>query len=112
YLLAAYGLAQFPPGLALLSQLPRFMAVLRDYLSAHAKMAAAVRQSDTTDADGDGVAASVGLSLAVVDWVPAHDNRPSSDPADAAARDRVAYVFHQLVVRSLLDGTFDADLDG
>ena len=113
YLLAAYGLGAFPPGKSTLFQLlDRFVPVLRDYLSAHAAMYEAIRAADTTDADGDGVAAAIGLTLAVVDWVPARDNAPSSDPADAAARDRLVYAFHHLVVDSIRGGTFDADLDG
>jgi beta-glucosidase len=113
YLVAAYGLGTFPPGKAQLFQLvDEFMPVVRDYLSAHVAMYRAIQEADTFDADGDGIAASVGLTLAVVDWVPARDNQVSSDPADVAARDRLVYAFHHLAVDSLRGGTFDADLDG
>ena len=113
YLLAAYGLGTFPPGKSTLFQLlDRFMPVLRDYLSAHAAMYDAIRATDTTDADGDGVAAAIGLTLSVVDWVPARDNVESSNPEDVAARDRLVYAFHHLAVDSIRGGTFDADLDG
>jgi beta-glucosidase len=113
YLFASYGVGQFPPGRSLaFSDFSRFMDVVRDYLSAHARMAQAIRTGDTVDADGDGRAASVGLSLSVAAWVPAQDNLPSQDPSDVAARDRLAYAYHHLVPDSLLHGQFDHDLDG
>ncbi|MEW6268235.1 MAG: family 1 glycosylhydrolase [Thermodesulfobacteriota bacterium] len=113
YLLAAYGIGTFPPGKAKLFRLlDEFIPVVRDYLDAHAAMYRAIREADTIDADGDGVAAAVGLTLAVVDWVAARDNALSSDPQDLAARDRLVYAFHHLAVDSLRSGTFDADLDG
>ena len=113
YLLASYGVAQFPPGHGYaLSDFPQFMNVVRDYLEAHARMYTAIKAADTVDADGDGVAASVGLSLNVGWFEPAQANEVSKDPVDIAARDRVVYVYHQLFPDSILNGTFDADLDG
>jgi len=113
YLLGAYGIGYFPPGKKyLFSLLQKFIPVVRDYLSAHAAMYHAIKAADTTDADGDGVAASVGLSQSVGDWVPARDNEVSKDPDDVAGRDRMAYVYHDLVVEALLQGKFDTDLDG
>jgi beta-glucosidase len=72
----------------------------------------AIKENDTVDADGDGNPASVGLSLSVIDWAPARANAPSTNPDDIAARDRVNYVYHYLRPDSLLNGTFDTDLDG
>jgi beta-glucosidase len=113
YLLAAYGIGAFPPGKQLLfSLLDKFVPVVRDYLSAHAAIYRAIRAADTIDANGDGQAAEVGLSLSVAAWVPAKDGRLSSDPIDVAARDRLVYVYHHLVGDSLRNGTFDANLDG
>ena len=113
YLLAAHGLAIFPPGKQkLFSLLDEFIPVVRDYLDAHAAMYAAVKAADTADADGDGEAASVGLTLNVAEWIPAQNNAVSDDPVDVAARDRLVYVYHYLTPDSLRDGTFDADLDG
>jgi beta-glucosidase len=113
YILAAYGIGTFPPGKAMLFQfLDGFVPVVRDFLRAHAAMYRAIEEADTIDADGDGVAADTGLTLSVVDWVPARDNRPSSDPADLAARDRLVYALHYLAVDSVRNGSFDADLDG
>ena len=113
YLLAAYGIGTFPPGKSLLFDvLGDFVPVVRDYISEHAAIYRAIKEADTVDADGDGQAASVGLSLSIGDFEPARDNEPSSDPEDTSARDRLVYVYHYLVVDSLLAGRFDADLDG
>jgi len=113
YLLASYGVGQFPPGYNyVLSDFPHFMNVVRDYLEAHARMYAAIKAGDVYDADGDGVSAEVGLSLNVAWFEAAQANEPSKDPADVAARDRLEYVYHQLFPDSILNGTFDSDLDG
>lgn len=113
YLLAAYGIGAFPPGkVTLFPDLTGFMPVVRDYLSAHAAIYAAIKEADTIDADGDGIAANVGMTLSVVDWEPARDNQLSTDPADVAARDRLVYVFHHLVPDSVTNGTFDPNVDG
>jgi beta-glucosidase len=113
YLLAAYGIGTFPPGKVTISDAAgSFIPAVRDYVAAHAAMYKAIRAADTVDADGDGVAASIGLSVSVADWQPARGNQPSARPEDVAARDRLVYVFHYLFVDSVLNGTFDPDLDG
>ncbi|MCE9571608.1 MAG: family 1 glycosylhydrolase [Deltaproteobacteria bacterium] len=114
YLLAAYGVGQFPPGKSKMFSdlLADFVPVVRDYIAAHAAMYDAIKAHDTIDADGDGVAASVGLSLSVADWVASQDNEISTDPMDTAARDKVVYVFHHLFIDSIVNGNFDANLDG
>lgn len=113
YLLASHGVGVFPPGKSkLLSLLEGFVPVIRDYMHAHAAMYSAVKQADTTDNDGDGVAASVGMTLSVAEWAPARDNALSDHPEDVAAAERVRYVFHHLLVDALRGGHFDADLDG
>ena len=88
------------------------MPVVRDYLEAHARMYDAIKANDTVDADGDGVAAVVGMSMSVADWEPSRQNIPSQQPDDLAARDRIVYLFHYMWVDSIVNGTFDADLDG
>jgi beta-glucosidase len=113
YLLAAYGIATFPPGRFTLGDLEtRFMPVVRDALSAHVAMRAAIKAADTTDADDDGVAAAVGLTLSIARFEAAADNLPSTEARDLAARDRVVYVYHQLFIDALTRGGFDPDLDG
>ncbi|MEZ4369792.1 MAG: family 1 glycosylhydrolase [Polyangiaceae bacterium] len=113
YLLAGHGVGQFPPGKAkLFTLLDGFMPVVRDYLSGHAAMYHAVKEADTIDADGDGIAANVGLTLSVGEWAPARDNEPSQDPEDVSAAERLKYVYHYMVPDAMLTGKFDADLDG
>jgi beta-glucosidase/6-phospho-beta-glucosidase/beta-galactosidase len=114
YLLAAYGQGVFPPGRATVTDdlLGKFVPVVRDYMSAHAAMYKAIKAADTKDADGDGEAAVVGMSLNVGDFVPARMNAVSDNPVDVQARDRVVYVYHHLFVDSIRGGTFDANLDG
>jgi beta-glucosidase len=113
YLLASYGVAQFPPGKSLLiSHFEQFIKVVRDYLSASARMYDAIKAADTIDADGDGVAATVGMSLSVAEWVAAQGHAVSKDPTDVAARDAIVYVFHHLWPDSVLNGTFDSKLSG
>jgi beta-glucosidase/6-phospho-beta-glucosidase/beta-galactosidase len=113
YLLASYGLGYFPPGkMTIFQLLEKFIPVVRDMMSAHAAMYTAIKEADTVDADGDGVAAAVGMSLAVAEWTPADQNFVSEDPIDVEAVARVVYVYHHLFVDSMRDGTFDADLDG
>lgn len=113
YLVAAYGIGYFPPGrMTLFQLLTDFVPVLRDYVEAHVRMYDALKQSDTVDADGDGIAATVGFSLSVADWQAARGNAPSEHPDDIAARDRLTYLFHYAMMDALTTGMFDADLDG
>lgn len=116
YLLAAYGAGSFPPGKRyLLSEenlLGKFVPVVRTYLRMHAAAYRALDELDTVDADGDGDAASIGLTLSVGVWKPARNNAPSEDPADVEGAKRVEYVYHHLFVDSVRQGKFDPDLDG
>ncbi len=113
YLLAGYGLGYFPPGKKSFPDFDtKLVPAVRDYIAAHAAMAKAIKAADTIDADGDGVAAAVGLSMSVADWVPTRDHRLSENVDDVAARDRIVYAFHYVFVDSLVNGTFDSNLDG
>lgn len=114
WLVAAYGIGGiFPPGRQFMtSDFDRFVAVIRDVIAAHAAVHAAIHRCDTVDADGDGVAASVGIPLSVASWVPARRGARSDNPVDVAAADRMRYLYHYLLIDSLRDGTFDANLDG
>jgi beta-glucosidase len=113
YLFAAYGAGgMFPPARNFISDLPRFMGVVRDAIAAHAAIYEQLHACDTSDADGDGVPVTVGLPLSVAAWVPARGGAPSDHPDDVAAALRMRYVYHHLFVDSIVEGTFDADLDG
>lgn len=113
YIFAAYGAGQFPPGRSwALTDQPRFLQVVEAFIEAHVAMYRAIKANDTVDADdSDGVAASVGLPLSVANWVPARNGRPSTNPDDIAAAERLTYVYHYLLPQSLLDGTWDVDLN-
>jgi beta-glucosidase/6-phospho-beta-glucosidase/beta-galactosidase len=113
YLLAAYAIGSFPPGKVTIAQIgTAFVAVVRDFIAAHAAMYRAIKARDTVDADGDGIAAEVGLSLSVAAWQPARDNQLSTDPTDIAARDRLVALFHYLFADALVRGMLDTNLDG
>ncbi len=111
YLLAAYGLSVFPPGITTIEDLSTFIPIVRNYIAAHAAMYKAIKANDTVDADGDGNPASVGFSISVADWEPSRSNKPSTNPDDVAARDRLVYLFHYVFVDSVVNGTFDPALD-
>lgn len=112
YLLASYGVGLFPPGRALLiADFPGWLGIIRNYLRAHVAMYEALKEADTVDADGDGVAAQVGFTLNTIEWLPSRDNAPSDDPADIAAADRIRYAYQHLFVDALIEGGFDSDLD-
>ena len=112
YLLASYGFGVFPPGESnLFGNFDRLVDSMRTLIAAHVALYDAIKANDTVDADGDGLAASVGFSLSVAEWAPARDGALSEDPEDIAAAERVQYVYHHLFPRSILNGTFDADLD-
>ncbi len=112
YMLAGYGIGYFPPGRSEILNLPMFIRSIRDYVASHAAMYKAIKAADVIDADGDGTAASVGLSMSVAYWEPARGNKPSTNPDDVAAVERVNYLMHYVFVDSVLNGTFDADVDG
>ena len=112
YMLAAYGIGNFPPGKNTILNLPAFLPAVRDYVAAHAAMYKAIKANDTVDADGDGVAADVGLSMSVASWQASRGNQVSSNPDDIAAAERITYIMHYLFVDAAKNGTFDGDVDG
>jgi beta-glucosidase/6-phospho-beta-glucosidase/beta-galactosidase len=112
YLLGAYGVGTFPPGKSTIADpLGKLLPTLRNYIAAHVAVYDAIKQYDTVDADGDGVAASVGFTHGAQEWVPSRDNQPSEDPEDIAAVDNLKWVYQYLFVESVLQGKFDTDLD-
>ena len=113
YLLAAYLIGTFPPGKVGVLDIPtRFVPAIRNYIAAHAAMYKAIKEADTVDADGDGDAASVGLTKEAGEWVAARGGKPSELAPDLAARDRILWVYQYLFVEALRQGGLDTDLDG
>ncbi|MCA9565751.1 MAG: family 1 glycosylhydrolase, partial [Myxococcales bacterium] len=91
---------------------PRFIEVVRNFIRAHVAMYEAIKEADTVDADGDGVAAQVGMTLSLVAWSPARDNEPSDDPEDVAAAELMRYVYHEMFPQAVIEGRFDPNFDG
>jgi beta-glucosidase/6-phospho-beta-glucosidase/beta-galactosidase len=116
YLLAGYGIGQFPPGKSgVLSGIEAdFLPAVRNFMNAHALMYDAIKAADTkdADADGDGVFASVGFTKETAEWVAADDNAPSDAPADVKALEGVLWVYQHLFVEAFMQGGFDTDLSG
>ena len=113
YLLSAYGFKKGPPGQFDLQDITgRFMSALRNYLAAHAAMYKAIKAADTIDADGDGVAASVGLTKEAAEWVAAADGAVSTAEADVNARERILWVYQYLFIEALRQGGLDTTLTG
>ena len=112
YLVASYLLSVFPPGRNLIFSFEDFVDVIRSFMEAHARVYDAIRENDTIDADGDGVAAHVGFTLNVVEWAAAERNMVTDAENAIAARDRIHFVYNRLFPDSILNGTFDTDFDG
>jgi beta-glucosidase len=113
YILAGYGFGVFPPGQSfLLSDWDRLVATYRNFAEAHVAIYNAIKANDTIDADGDGIASSVGLTLSVIAWQPSRNNKPSTDPADIAAAARMDYAYNVFFAKAVYEGGFDSDLDG
>lgn len=113
YLLAAYGAAKYPPGKQGIADIPgKLIPAIRNYLAAHAAMYDAIKAADTIDADGDGVAASVGFTKEAAEWVAASQGKPSTAAIDTRARDRILWVYQYLFVEAIRQGGFDKNLSG
>ncbi len=114
YLLSAYGIGLFPPGKAhLLGDFEGgLVPTIRNFLAAHAAVYDAIHEADTVDADGDGIAATVGIPHAAQEWVPAFENEISRRPEDVAAVERLKWVYQYVLVEAIRQGRFDVDLDG
>ncbi len=110
YMLAGYGAASLPPGKFLLPNWEgAFVPTIRNYITAHAEIYRAIKEADTVDADGDGVAANVGLTMAVAKWIPTRAGQVSDDPADIEATEKVDYLYNFLFVDALQRGAFGLD---
>ena len=95
----------FPPGVF------NFNAVLQtlgNLVTAHARGYDALHAWDTQDADGDGIAAQVGVVHNMVAFHPT-DPTSANDVAGAAHAD---YLFNRVFPTAVTTGRFDANLDG
>ena len=86
---------------------------MRDYIAAHAAMYDAIKANDTIDADGDGVAAVVGFSMSVADWQPSRGERAVDESRRTSPRAIASSTCSTTCSSTaLVNGTFDANLDG
>ncbi|MGM0578580.1 MAG: glycoside hydrolase family 1 protein [Myxococcota bacterium] len=100
----------FPPGLSAWSWEEveaHSLPALRNLMAGHAACYRAVHDEDTVDADGDGVAARVGLTVGTGNARPADPENPD----DVAAAEQATYVASHLVLDAVAEGRLDADFD-
>lgn len=95
-----------PPGLA--GEAAAGIAVLHNQIEGSALMYEAIHAEDAVDADGDGSSATVGLVMNVVDVLP-KDESKADDLRGVAHLD---HLYHGLFFDALVDGRWDADVDG
>ncbi|HEY8041924.1 MAG TPA: family 1 glycosylhydrolase [Polyangiaceae bacterium] len=106
YVLGGYVQGSFPPGVYL--AVDRALAVVKAEARAHAKCFDAIHAADTVDADGDGKAAWVSVAKHQRTFHPYDD----TDPDDAAAAQRVDYIWNQWFLNAIVKGDWDDNLDG
>ena len=94
-----------PPGLAFKGKEAREVAI--NLIEAHARMYDAIKENDTVDADGDGVAAQVGLVLSM-----AAVQSAGGKPEDDTAAQNMFYLYDQLYLDATIKGDLDATLSG
>jgi beta-galactosidase len=97
--------ANFPPGVFNFSAILQAIANL---VTAHARGYDALHAWDTADADGDGIAAQVGL---VHNMVAFHPTNPAM-PNDVSGAAHADYLFNRVFPTAITSGRFDANLDG
>ncbi len=97
-----------PPGVESLADASRGVEVLFNMIEAHARMYDAVHQNDTADADGDGVAAEVGLVHNLTPFQPSD----SGNELDREATENAFYFFNDIILNATIRGELDTDLDG
>lgn len=95
-----------PPGLSLDYQ--RAKSVLHNQILGHGAMYEALKAEDTVDADGDGVAADVGLVMNVTDIVPFAPEEPDDQEAVA----HIDHLYHRMFLDGVTTGAWDEDVDG
>jgi beta-glucosidase/6-phospho-beta-glucosidase/beta-galactosidase len=95
-----------PPGVVL--KTGEAKAAYRAMVEAHARVYDAVKAADTVDADGDGVAARVGI---VYNLQAVSPDDPTNKQ-DVTGAGNLAYLENQMFLDGAAKGLFDANLDG
>jgi beta-glucosidase/6-phospho-beta-glucosidase/beta-galactosidase len=95
----------FPPGVFNFSAVLRSIPILA---TAHARGYDALHATDVIDADGDGVAASVGVVHNMVAFAPLN---PAA-PLDVTGAAHADYLFNRVFPTAVITGKLDTNLDG
>jgi beta-glucosidase/6-phospho-beta-glucosidase/beta-galactosidase len=95
-----------PPAVSL--QTAAAKTVLDALVNAHARMYDALKQADTVDADGDGVASWVGVVYPLVPITPAN---PAA-ALDVTAAKNIDYLWNRVYLNAVVLGEYDQNLDG
>ncbi len=95
----------FPPGAF---SFTGTLEVVLNLVSAHVAAYDAIKAWDTIDADGDGVAASVGLVQNLIAW---HPQNPDS-PLDVRGAEHADYLYNRVFLNATLHGDVDANANG
>jgi beta-galactosidase len=83
-------------------------AAYRNMIVAHARMYDAVKSADTVDADGDGVAARIGIVYNLQSVAPEWPG----DAQDERGAANMSYIMNQMFLDGVAKGDFDAEMDG
>jgi beta-glucosidase/6-phospho-beta-glucosidase/beta-galactosidase len=102
----AYIDGSFPPGEGFNIPLATDFGINLMYM--HARAFAVIKELDDADADGDGAASFVGLTMTANDIYP---ENPQSAQEQLAA-ESLNYVYNDWIIRALTTGELDVDLNG
>jgi len=103
---AGYLAGEHPPG-KLLDLEGAQQAAVR-LIFAHARAAAAIRELDLADADGDGEPARIGHAAVANPFYP----KDPSNPADVFGAERISYIVNDAFIEAWTSGRLDVNLDG
>jgi beta-glucosidase len=103
-LASQYLFGTWPPNI---SDLDSFMQAFRTMADAHAAMYDGIKAYDECDADGDGLNATVGITIATGDYVPVNPN----NIIHWLTAEFFARLSQTDVVRFFIEGFFDANLN-
>ena len=94
-----------PPAVRL--RIPEAKTVFLGLIEAHARMYDAVKANDTVDADGDGVAAEVGMVYPMAPFRPKNPQNAN----DVRAAENTFYLWNLAFLNAVIKGELDANLD-
>jgi len=97
---------RFPPGRTL--DIARATAFGVNLLFMHAAAYAAIKELDDVDADNDGNASFVGLTMTANEFSP----EIADDPEQQHSADSINYAFNDWAMKALTSGDLDVNLDG